>query len=214
MHTTKSSYVSDTTAAKEPITTVEILMDDDCLESHDDRYPSVVVLRDKGKQVDPREYGGAICNPLSTTVLTDTDSTTTSGRIELVGVHGDKGKNVDPRELRRNRVAKYKPGPSRIDFSDYRLKDDSLESTDFHKLPMQSLPSLEPAKFTDLTSCRPLDDPGLPRLRWHPKISPYRLIVFSIPVGIGTAKAISSQKGNVTVPITLEWTTGVVVFLV
>ena len=49
--------------------------------------------------------------------------------------------------------------------------------------------------------------------RWHPKISLYRLIVFSIPLGIGTVKAVVSQKGSVTTPITLEWISGVIVFL-
>jgi len=37
-------------------------------------------------------------------------------------------------------------------------------------------------------------DPTLPRPSWHPKISPYRFMVFSIPLCIGTAKPILAQR--------------------
>jgi len=57
-------------------------------------------------------------------------------------------------------------------------------------------------------------DPTLPRPRWYPKISPYRFIVFSTPLAIGTTKAVLSYKGGVTTPITLEWISGVVILLV
>jgi hypothetical protein len=143
-------------------------------------------------------------------VPVDTNSIGSPGAIEVVGVHLDKGTSVSPRE-REDGVAKHDPGPNRIDFFDYSPHYDSESSAVREQdIPLQSL---EPIKATDLNH-ESRYAPTLPRLRWHPKISPYRLIVFSVPLGIGTAKAISSQKGNVTVPITLEWISGVVVFLV
>ena len=193
-----------TPATKEPVLAVETLMDSDCLDTHEDRDLTTAVLADKGKGVDPREHGDATHDPNSTNVPVDTTSTGGSGFIELVGVHRDKGKNVDPEE-RGNGMAKYEPGPSRIDFHDHG-------ATSFRK---QSIPlqSFEPTKAADLDH-GPSYDPTLSRLPWHPKISPYRFIVFLIPLAIGTVKAILSQMGSVTTPITLEWISGVVVFLV
>ncbi|KDR80384.1 hypothetical protein GALMADRAFT_242782 [Galerina marginata CBS 339.88] len=49
---------------------------------------------------------------------------------------------------------------------------------------------------------------------WHPRITPYRLVNLLVPICIGTAKAAASQRGSSTVPTTLEWVSGVVVFLV
>jgi len=57
-------------------------------------------------------------------------------------------------------------------------------------------------------------NPTLPQPQWHPKISPYRFISFLTPLVIGTVKAVSSLKGNVTTPTTLEWISGLVIFLV
>ncbi|CAA7263500.1 unnamed protein product [Cyclocybe aegerita] len=51
-------------------------------------------------------------------------------------------------------------------------------------------------------------------LRWFPKLTPYRLVVLSTTIGLGTAKAISSYIGYDTISITLEWISGVVLFLV
>jgi len=51
------------------------------------------------------------------------------------------------------------------------------------------------------------------RMRWHPKITPYRLVVILLPITFATLKAVISQTGNKTVPITLEWVFGIVVFL-
>lgn len=207
-HDEHSSELIDTTAAKEPVIAAEILTDSDHLESHEDRDPSTVIVKsvDKGKGVDPREYGGATCNLISNIIPTDTNSTEILDVFELVHrFRPDKGKNVDPRE-RGNRVAEDKPGPSRIDFHDYTSPYD-WENT---AIPMRPLQPLEP----DVTSHEPPQDPTLSKLRWHPKISPYRLIMLLTPVTFGTAKAIISQNGGVTVPITIEWVSGVVVSLV
>ena len=172
----------------------------------DSGSPTTVMLKDKGKRVDPREYGGASSNPKPTRVPVNINLIGMPGVIEAIGVRLHKGKDVSLRK-RGGEVAKYEPGPSRIDFSP---QYDS-ESSVFQKQDI-SLQPLEPPKATYLNQNSHYD-PTLPRPRWHPKISPYRLIFFSIPLGIGTAKAISSQKGSVTVPITLEWISGVVVFL-
>jgi hypothetical protein len=195
----KNGFVTGTTVTKEPA--IATLMDNDCLESHEAGDFTTAVLADKGKRVDPREHGGTALNPNSTIVLADIDL---SDIIKLIDAHRDKGKNVDPKE--RGDGAKYEPGPSRIDFPEY----DSESAFQKQGIPLQSL---EPTKTSDLNH-EPLYESTPPRLSWHPKISPYRFIVFSIPLAVGTAKAISSQKGNVTVPITLEWISGVVVFLV
>ena len=186
-HDEHSSGLTDTAAAKEPVIAAEMLTDSDHLESHEDIDLSTVIVKsvDKGKGVDPREYGGATCNLISNIT--------------------DKGKNVDPRE-RGNRVAEYKPGPSRVDFHD----DTSPYDWANIAIPMHPLQPLE----TDVTSHEPPHDPTLSQLRWHPKISPYRLIMLLTPVTFGTAKAIISQNGGVTVPITIEWVSGVVVSLV
>jgi len=55
----ENTFVTATSATKEPALGVEVLMDSDCLETHEDGDFSTVVLVDKGKGVDPREYGGA-----------------------------------------------------------------------------------------------------------------------------------------------------------
>ena len=196
-------HLINTTVVEEPI--IEVVIDVDRLENHKDRDLSVVMFRDKGKQVDPREYGGATSSSISTMVPTGI-----TRRVELVDVHLDQRKNDGP-SVMGNRVAKYESGPSRIDFPSYMSQNDS-ESNVLHKLHLLPLQSSE--LEDNATSHGPPCDSTPPRLRWHPKISPYRLLVFSIPAGIGTAKAISSQKGNITTPVTLEWISGVVVFLV
>jgi len=198
----ENTFVADTvtSATKEPALGVEVLMDSDCLETHENGDLGTVVLVDKGKGVDPREYGGAIYDPKSMIVPAGTTSASGSDFIELVD--RDKGKSVDPEE-RGNELAKCKPGPSRIDFHDDK------------EMILQAilLESFKPTKTTDLNH-EPPYDPTLPRPRWYPKISPYRFIVFSTPLAIGTVKAVLSQKGRATTPITLEWISGVVVFLV
>jgi hypothetical protein len=52
-----------------------------------------------------------------------------------------------------------------------------------------------------------------PPQRWHPKITPYRLLVLMVTVSFGTTKAILTYKGETIAPITLEWIAGVVVSL-
>ena len=190
-----------TSATKEPALTVEISVDSDCLETYKDGDLGTVALADKGKGVDPREYGGALDDPNSIIIPADTTSTGGSESIEFVGVPRD---NVDPEE-RGNEMAKHEPGPSRIDLHDHGVMS----------FPKQGIPlkSFEPEKTTDLDDGLPYD-PTFPRPSWHPKISPYRFIVFSIPLAVGTAKAVLSYKGSVTSPITLEWISGVAIFLV
>jgi len=166
------------------------------------------MLRDKGRRVDPREYGGAIRNANSIIVSTATNSTGLSDVIKLVDIHLDKEKNIDPRE-RGHGMAKYEPGPARIDFQGYSCEDNS-ESGAFRKLRMQPLQSLEP----DFTSPRRPCGPTLQQPRWHPKISPYCLILLLTPVSFGTAKAIISQKGGISISITIGWVFGLVVILV
>ncbi|KAJ3505941.1 hypothetical protein NMY22_g17410 [Coprinellus aureogranulatus] len=49
---------------------------------------------------------------------------------------------------------------------------------------------------------------------WHPKITPYRLIVTSLTIGLGTAKAMTSTSdGGSSTSVTIEWITGIVVLL-
>ena len=200
----ENGFVTATPATKEPALGVEVLMDNDCLETHKDIDLTVVVLADKGKGVDPREYGGALYNPNSMIVPAGTASTSTGGLGTIELVHRGKGKDVNPEEGGIGTV-KYEPGPSRIDFHDH-----GVISFQKQNIPLQSF---GPRKTTDLNDRLPYD-PTLPRLSWFPKISPYRFVVFSIPLAIGTVKAVLSQKGRVTTPITLEWISGVVIFLV
>jgi hypothetical protein len=199
----ENGFVTATSATKEPALPVEILMANDCLETHEDGDLSVV-LADKGKGVDPQEYGGGLYDPNSRTFLAGTTSTGGSDSIELVAIPRDKGKNVDPEE-RGHGMAKYEPGPSRIDFHDHGAMSFQKQG-----IPLQSF---ERTRTTDLNDGLPYD-PTLPRLSWHPKISPYRFIVCSIPLAVGTVKAVLSQKGSVTTPITLEWISGVAIMLV
>ena len=213
----ENGFVTATSATREPALAIEILMESDCLETGEDEDLTTVVLADKGKGVDPQEYGGALCDPNSMIVLADTTSTGGSDFIELVGVHRDKGKNVDLEE-RGNRMVKHEPGPRRVHF------DDHVMSFQKQGIPLKSFKRTRTRRrghrsqrmrhrTTDLENGLP-HDPTLPRLSWHPKISPYRFMVFLIPLAIGTAKAVLSQKGSVTTPTTLDWISGVVIFLV
>ena len=70
----KNTFVTATPATKEPALGVEVLMDSDCLKTHEDGDLSTVVLVDKGKGLDPREYGGALYDPKPIIVLADTTS--------------------------------------------------------------------------------------------------------------------------------------------
>ena len=237
----ENGFVTATSVTKEPALAVEFLVDSDCLETHEDGDLTAVVLADKGKGVDPREYGGEFLmdsdyfeehedGDHTTVVLADkgkgvdprecggalydlivpADTTSTGGShsIKLVGVHRDKGKNVDPAERawNLNGMAKHEPGPSWIDFYDHGAMSFQKQC-----IPHQSF---KPTKTIDLDDDGPPYDPTLPRLSWYPKISPYRFMVFLVPLVICTVKAVLSQKGSATTPITLEWIYGVVIFLV
>ena len=206
----ENGFVTTTSATNEPTLNVENLMDSDSFETHEDDL-GTVALADKGKDVDPREYGSALYDPKSMIAPVGATSAGGSDSIELVGIHRGKGKNVDPEE-RGNEMAKYEPGPSRIDFHDD--DDDNGDLLDmFFQEQVILLESFEQMKTTDLNDGLHYD-PTLPRLSWRPKISPYRFMVFSIPLVIGTVKAVLSYRGSVTTPITLEWICGIVIFLV
>jgi hypothetical protein len=277
--------VTATSATKEPALAVENLMDNNYVETREDGDLTTTVLTDKGKGVDPREYGSALSAINSMIIPAATTSTGGPEFIELVGVHRDKGKNVDPEERARNGMAKYEPGPSQIGFHDhgamsfeptkminpnnglpydlssYRAMAVSVPlaistgrsgSIEFVGLHLDKRKHVDPEEsenemaeykpgpsrigFRDYGAMsfqqevilhqffrrkRTTDlndglhyDPTLPRPSWHPKISPYRFIVFSIPLAIGTVKAVLSYKGSKTTPTTLEWINGVVIYLV
>ena len=209
----ENGFVTATSATKEPTLAVAISMDSDCLdETHDDGDLATVVLTDKGKGVDPREYGGALYDIKSMIAPMGATSTSAGGSdsIELVGIHQDKGKNVDPKEKGNGTAKYYEPGPSWIDF--HELDHDYLLAKFFQE-KVSHLQFSERKGTTDFNGGLPYNRTLL-RPSWHPKISPYRFMVFSIPLAIGTVKAVLSQKGSVTTPITLEWISGVVIFLV
>jgi len=45
---------------------------------------------------------------------------------------------------------------------------------------------------------------------WHPKVTPYRLLVVCSTITLGTWKAIVTQNQNTTTSIALEWIGGTV----
>ncbi|KDR71927.1 hypothetical protein GALMADRAFT_253721 [Galerina marginata CBS 339.88] len=60
-----------------------------------------------------------------------------------------------------------------------------------------------------------MDDFEDDEILWHPKVTPYRLIVLSTTIGLGTAKAILAQEGSAQyVSTTFEWIGGTVIFLI
>ncbi|KAF5327260.1 hypothetical protein D9619_003933 [Psilocybe cf. subviscida] len=50
--------------------------------------------------------------------------------------------------------------------------------------------------------------------RWHPKLTPYRLLVLGTTISVGTAKAVAAHGGDQSASTTLEWVSGVVIFLI
>ena len=50
-------------------------------------------------------------------------------------------------------------------------------------------------------------------VRWHPKITLYRLVVLLTTMCLGVSKAMMSARGAVVVSVTLEWVSGVAVFV-
>jgi len=50
-------------------------------------------------------------------------------------------------------------------------------------------------------------------VRWHPKITAYRLVVLLTTICLGVGKAITSARDTVVVPVTLEWVSGVAMFV-
>ena len=47
---------------------------------------------------------------------------------------------------------------------------------------------------------------------WHPKVTPYRLLVIFTTIGLGTAKAYTVSRNLVFVATSIEWVTSVIVF--
>ena len=140
-----------TSATKEPPLSVEILMDSDCVGTNEDQDLSTVVLADKGKGVDPREYGSSLYNPKLMIAQADTTSPGGSDVIELVGVHRDRGKNADPEET-RNSMANYDPRPYNALDADVALDADGALSKARHLMTQVSqLLLLESFKSTKLT---------------------------------------------------------------
>ncbi|TFK31736.1 hypothetical protein BDQ12DRAFT_92571 [Crucibulum laeve] len=72
---------------------------------------------------------------------------------------------------------------------------------DLHSAPLIELDDIPPTTV-DSTA-----------LSWHPKLTPYRLCVVSLTISLGTAKAIATYRKESVAPITVEWFSGVVVFL-
>ena len=121
--------VASTSATKEPPLSVKLLMDSDYVEANEDGDISTVVLTDKGKGVDPREYGSALYDPKLMIVPADTTSPGGSDVIELIGIHRDRGKNADPEET-GNSMAKYDPHLYSALDTDSSLDADSDLDTD------------------------------------------------------------------------------------
>lgn len=48
---------------------------------------------------------------------------------------------------------------------------------------------------------------------WHPKLTPYRLLVLFTTIGLGTAKAYATSRGVSLAATTIEWIAAVVVFI-
>ena len=48
--------------------------------------------------------------------------------------------------------------------------------------------------------------------RWHPRITPFRLLTLGTTIALGTAKAVETYQKAIYVSVTLEWILGVVVF--
>ena len=48
---------------------------------------------------------------------------------------------------------------------------------------------------------------------WHPKITPYRLLVLTTTIGLGSAKAIATFRNKSYVSTTIEWVAEIVVFI-
>jgi hypothetical protein len=48
---------------------------------------------------------------------------------------------------------------------------------------------------------------------WHPKLTGARLFVIFATIGLGTAKAATSYRGDTIAPVTIEWVMTIVVFM-
>lgn len=82
-----------------------------------------------------------------------------------------------------------------------------------------SSPAGPTIELNDLASVRSSSRPSSrisftrSNLSWHPKLTPYRLLVILSTVGLAVAKTATSYLNLTFASITLEWILGVVVFL-
>lgn len=86
------------------------------------------------------------------------------------------------------------------------LPSDASKSTDRHRIHRYPQP-MPASGQSDLPT-------PLTVQKWHPKLTPYRLLALGTTVAVGTAKAVAAQKGDNGASTTLEWISGVVIFLV
>ncbi|KAH6907073.1 hypothetical protein BKA70DRAFT_1023275, partial [Coprinopsis sp. MPI-PUGE-AT-0042] len=49
---------------------------------------------------------------------------------------------------------------------------------------------------------------------WHPKLTGSRLFVIITTLALGTAKAVTANHGDAHIPVTIEWFTSIVVFVI
>ena len=98
--------------------------DNDHLETREDGDLPTAWLADKGKGVDPREYGSALYDPKSMLVPFETTYTGGSDFIELASIQRGKRNDVDQEE-RENGMAPY-PSP----FSDKHHNKEAQGKTD------------------------------------------------------------------------------------
>ncbi|PPR05576.1 hypothetical protein CVT24_002787 [Panaeolus cyanescens] len=52
------------------------------------------------------------------------------------------------------------------------------------------------------------------KTRWHPKLTPFRVLTMIVGVGLGISKAVLSYKGMELAPIALEWILGTLLFII
>ncbi|PPR03115.1 hypothetical protein CVT24_012418 [Panaeolus cyanescens] len=58
------------------------------------------------------------------------------------------------------------------------------------------------------------EDREIRKMRWHPKLTPFRVLTLSICMGLGIAKAVLTYRGFEFAPVAVEWILGTVLFLV
>ena len=56
--------------------------------------------------------------------------------------------------------------------------------------------------------------PLLPAPAWHPKLTVSRFFVIASTLGLGTAKALMSSRGETAIAVTIEWIMSIILFTV